>query len=129
MRTIPIAALAAVFLVAAVPAMAADAAKEIAVAAAHANLATQAKSLAGIHLHLHHAVNCLVGPGGDGFDDKELNPCGGMGDGAIPDTADAAKKKLLQDALAKAEEGLAETDPYAAAKAAGEVQGILKQAM
>ena len=129
MRTIPIAALAAALSIAAIPALAADPAKEISVAAAHANLAGQAKSLGGIHMHLHHAVNCLVGPGGKGYDDTELDPCTGMGDGAIPDTNDPAKKKLLQEALAKAEKGLTETDPYTAAKAASETQGILKQAM
>ena len=129
MRTIPIAALAAAALIAAVPALAADPAKEISVAAAHANLASQAKSLGGIHLHLHHAVNCLVGPGGTGYDDNELDPCSGMGDGAIPDTSDPAKKKLLQEALDKARRGLSEKDPYAAAKAATETQSILKKAM
>lgn len=129
MRIMPIAALAAVALIAAVPAFAADPAKEISVAAAHANLASQAKSLGGIHMHLHHTVNCLVGPGGEGYDDNELNPCGSMGDGAIPDTSDPAKKKLLQEALDKAEQGLSEKDPYAAAKAASETQGILKKAM
>lgn len=128
MKKIQTLVLSAAFL-AASPAFAADAAKEIGVAAAHAGLATQGKSIEAVHAHLHHAINCLVGPGGAEFDDEELNPCTGMGDGAIPDTGDAAKRKLLQSALAKANQGLATTDTYAAAKAAAETQALLKTAM
>lgn len=128
MTRLPIAITAAVLL-AVSPALAADAAKEIAVAATHAGFAAQAKTVEGVHAHLHHAINCLVGPGGAEFDDQQLDPCGGMGDGAITDTADAAKKMLLQDALAKANQGLAANDANAAAKAAAEAQAALKKAM
>src|SRR6476646_9621049 len=70
----------------------ADASSETVTAATHAGLAAGASDLAGVHTHLHHALNCLVGPGGNGFDAKEMNPCAQSGKGAIPDTTDATKK-------------------------------------
>ena len=68
----------------------ADAKSEIVTAGTHAGLAAGSADLAGVHSHLHHALNCLVGPNGTGFDAKELNPCAQNGHGAIPDSADAA---------------------------------------
>ncbi len=53
----------------------ADAHSEIVNATEHAGYAAAAADIAGVHAHLHHALNCLVGPGGNGFDAKELNPC------------------------------------------------------
>ena len=111
---------------AASPAWAADAGKEATTAAQHAGLAAQATIIDTVHAHLHHAVNCLVGPKGDGFDPKQLNPCDGMGGGAIPDTADAAKKKALNDGLAKAKAGLAANDLTEAKKDAADAATALK---
>ena len=79
-----------------------------------------------MHSHLHHALNCLVGPGGNGFDTKELNPCAQSGKGAIPDTADAAKKKSLEVAADQARTGIAIADLKAAQKAASETAAMLK---
>src|SRR2546423_1794048 len=88
----------------------ADAASEVVTAATHASLAAGAADIAGVHTHLHHALNCLVGPKGDGFDAKELNPCAQGGSGAIPDTTDAARKSSLEAAAAKARSGIAAND-------------------
>lgn len=114
---------------AASPAWAADAAKEAATAAQHAGLAAQATIIDTVHAHLHHAVNCLVGPKGEGFDAKQMNPCDGMGSGAILDTADAAKKKALNDGLQKAVAGLASNDLTEAKKDAADSAAALKGAM
>ncbi len=67
---------AALALSLAMPASAADPQpdKEIAAAAQHAGFAAGSSDIAGIHTHLHHAVNCLVGPEGEGFAPKELRP-------------------------------------------------------
>ncbi|MFZ0693912.1 MAG: hypothetical protein WAN51_07150 [Alphaproteobacteria bacterium] len=111
------------------PAWAADAAKEAATAAQHAGLAAQATIIDTVHAHLHHTVNCLVGPKGEGFDAKQMNPCDGMGSGAIPDTADAVKKKTLSDGLQKAMAGLASNDLTEAKKDAAESAAALKGAM
>src|SRR5690554_5726690 len=54
-------------------------------ASVHAGLAANSADIKGVHTHLHHSLNCLVGPDGDGFDESQMNPCEGMGKGAISD--------------------------------------------
>ena len=108
------------------PALAGDAGAEITNAALHAGLAAKASDIAGVHTHLHHTVNCLVGPGGTGFDAKELNPCANTGGGAIPDSANASTKKSLEAALATANSGIAATDLAAAQKDASATEATLK---
>jgi hypothetical protein len=108
------------------PVLAADASAEITNAAMHAGLAAKAGDLAGVHTHLHHAVNCLVGPGGAGFDAKELNPCANSGNGAIADATNASTRQALQAALAKANSGIAETNVAAAQKDASAAEMTLK---
>ncbi len=110
------------------PAAAADVKQEIATAAQHAGYAQAATELKMVHTHLHHTINCLVGPGGKTFDAKVLNPCKDLGKGAIPDS-DAAQKKSLQAPLDKARAGLKATELAAAQKDAGEVEAMLKKLM
>jgi|SRR5438552_13628138 len=119
---------AGALMLAPLPALAAGASAEITNAAMHAGLAAQASDIAGVHTHLHHAVNCLVGPGGEGFDAKELNPCANAGNGAIPDSTSASTKQALQSALTKATSGLAATDLAAAQKDASAAEAMLKSA-
>ncbi len=118
----------ATVLVAALPvaALAADAAKEAATGGMHAGLAAKAATIEQVHMHLHHAVNCLVGPKGQGFDAKEANPCQALGDGAMSDASDPATKAKLTSALARAQAGLKSTDLAAAQKAAAEAEAALK---
>ncbi|SOB76289.1 hypothetical protein SAMN04488490_1973 [Marinobacter sp. LV10R510-11A] len=107
-------------------ALAADTASEVKTAAMHAGLASQAANVEGVHTHLHHTLNCLVGPDGDGFDSDEMNPCGDMGNGAIPDTKDDDMKKKLESAVDKANSGL-DADDYDEAKtSAMSVQKMLE---
>ena len=108
-------------------AAAADSAKEVATATFHAGLAAGSKDLKTVQSHLHHVVNCLVGPKGTGFDANELNPCKDQGDGALMDTMDAAHKKTLQGALDYAMAGLKTMDLASAQKAATEAQDELKK--
>lgn len=110
------------------PALAGDASGEITNAAMHAGLAAKASDITGVHTHLHHAVNCLVGPGGPGFDAKELNPCANTGGGAIPDSTNASTKQALESALAKANSGIAATDFASAQKDAAATEAALKAA-
>jgi hypothetical protein len=119
------AAIAALVLIP-LPVMAADVAGEISTAATHATLAAQATALDGVHTHLHHTLNCLVGPGGSGFDAKQINPCAGSGAGAIPDESDAAKKKALEGAADTTRAGIAAADMATATKAANRVASELK---
>jgi hypothetical protein len=116
MKLATLAALAGAPLLIAATAFAADLGSEINNAQTHAGLAAQAPNIDGVHMHMHHALNCLVGPGGDGFDAKQMNPCAQSGGGAIPDEMDAAKKAKLTAAKADLTKGLAEMD-IAAAKA------------
>ena len=109
-----------------VSAQTADPAQEVATSGLHAGLAAQAATIEQVHMHLHHTVNCLVGPKGQGFDAKEANPCQKLGNGAIPDTTDSATKAKLTAALAKAQAGLKSDDLAAAKKAAAEAQASLQ---
>ncbi len=88
---------------------AADESREVATAAAHASMAAGADKLPMVHAHLHHVINCLVGPGGSGYDASQEDPCKGQGAGAIPD-ASPRQRAHLESALSLAQDGLAATD-------------------
>jgi hypothetical protein len=103
----------------------ADGPQAIGTAAQHAGLAAGGADLAGVRRHLHHALNCLVGPDGAGFDAAPGNPCAAAG-GAIPQTADATMKAKLEKAAAQLRTGIADEDLAAAKKAATDVQAMLK---
>jgi hypothetical protein len=79
-------------------------------------------------MHLHHALNCLVGPAGKDFDASNANPCKAQGNGAIPDSTDAAKKQTLQHAARAANDALKDTDLDAIKKDAASVAASLKGA-
>ncbi|HET7268600.1 MAG TPA: hypothetical protein VFJ15_10870 [Oleiagrimonas sp.] len=81
--------------------------QEVATAHAHALMAQNAETVAKAHTHLHHVVNCLVGPGGKGFDASAGNPCKGQGDGALSDTViNAELHGKVKQALSEARAGL-----------------------
>ncbi len=128
MKAVSIACLAGASLFIAATAFAADVGSEITNAATHAGLAAKAADLNGVHMHMHHALNCLVGPGGDGFDAKQMNPCAQSGNGAIPDEMDAAKKAKLTTAKGQLQNGIAATDLKAAQAAASAAQTTIASA-
>lgn len=102
--------------------------KQIATATAHAGMALVANDLKMAHLHLHHVVNCLVGPSGKSFDAKAGNPCDGMGQGAIIDGKnDAATSARLNTALSEAEQGLKTTSMASVHADAAKVLTTLQQ--
>jgi len=117
-KTYSIAVLAGASLLLAGSAFAASLSAEIANARTHANNAANAGAIDAVHMHMHHALNCLVGPKGQGFDASQMNPCANAGDGAIPDETDAAKKAKLESAKTSLMKGLTETDLKAAQDAA-----------
>lgn len=107
-------------------AQAPSAKNEVATAHAHALMAQNAKTVAMAHTHLHHVINCLVGPKGEGFDAKAADPCKGQGNGAIPDSAnDAALHGKLQSALSDAQAGLKADKLTAVQGDAGKVAAAL----
>lgn len=103
----------------------ADGPQAIATAAQHAGFAASGSDLAGVRRHLHHALNCLVGPDGEGFDAAPGNPCANAG-GAIPQTADAAARAKLEGVAADVRKGIASEDLAVATKAAADAQAALK---
>ncbi len=105
---------------------AADVKGEIATAEEHAGYSAAAKDINEAHMHLHHTVNCIVGPKGVGFDASQINPCAGRGNGAIPDSTDASVKQKLQAAAGEAQKGLATNDLKAAQQSATQTVSILK---
>ncbi|MGZ5929417.1 MAG: hypothetical protein ACXWLX_09390 [Rhizomicrobium sp.] len=96
----------------------ADLAGELSTAQTHAGMASTQADIAMAHKHLQHAINCLVGPNGKGFDAAAGNPCGKAGNGAIPDSTDAAQKAKLTSIAANAEAGVSNSDLAASQKAA-----------
>ncbi len=103
----------------------ADGPQAISTAATQAGLASGSADLAGVQRHLHHALNCLVGPDGEGFDAAPGNPCAAAG-GAIPQTTDAAAQEKLQKAATQVRTAIAGGNLDASKKAATEVQAQLK---
>ena len=103
----------------------ADAKSEIATAAQHAGLAAAAPDLVQTHMHLHHAMNCLVGPQDADFDKANMNPCAQQGKGAFPDESDAEIKTKLQNAMSAAADGIASKDVATAKKYAATVESLL----
>ena len=103
-----------------------DVRAEITTAATHANLAAKAGTVDMVHTHLHHVVNCLVGPKGKDFDSEAANPCAKLGNGAIADSTDAAETKALQEVVTKAKNGLEATDLKSSQEIAGQVGEALQ---
>jgi len=100
----------------------ADEAAEVTTAGQHAGMAAGSADIKMVHTHLHHVVNCLVGPSGAGFDKAAGNPCEGKGNGAIADGGDKTK---LEAVVAKAEDGIKSDDLATAKKDASDAQAML----
>jgi hypothetical protein len=95
-------------------------------ASTHAGMAANAADLKGVQTHMKHVQNCLVGPGGQGFDAAAGNPCNGQGQGAIPEATDAATKMKLETALTKTRATVGASDLASAKQGAAEVSSMLK---
>ena len=106
------------------PAALADGPQAVATAAQHAGLAAAAGDIAGAHRHMHHTLNCLVGPDGEGFDAAAGNPCGDAG-GAIPQTADADTQEILGEVAMKVRDATENNDLAAVKDVAMSVQDTL----
>jgi hypothetical protein len=107
----------------------ADPSQEIATALQHAGMSAGSSKLEDVHAHLHHVINCLVGPSGQGFDATAEDPCKGQGTGAINDVDNKSKqRKKLDEAIKDANKGLKENDMKKAQKEAKEVMEDLQAA-
>jgi len=90
-------------------AAAADEQQQVTTALTHAKIASQQKQLDGVQMHLKHAINCLVGGQGDKAFPDAMNPCKGMGQGAIADASSDTERQTLETALSTAEAGVNST--------------------
>jgi len=99
--------------------------KEIAAAATHAGLAAQESEIAGVHMHLHHTMNCLVGPKGEGYSAKDMDPCSALGNGAVVDAATRSTVLGVNTAILGTKKGLEEQDVTKAKEIAAEVNKLL----
>jgi hypothetical protein len=106
----------------------ADLAAELSTAQTHAGMSSTQTDIAMAQKHLQHAVNCLVGPSGTGFDAAAGNPCGKAGNGAIPDSTDAAQKAKLTSIAASAKEGVGSSDLATVQKSAKDTVAALAAA-
>ncbi|MGA7800616.1 MAG: hypothetical protein WCC36_07370 [Gammaproteobacteria bacterium] len=80
--------------------------KQVGTAIEHAHFASEGKTTSVTHLHLHHVINCLVGPKGKGFDAAAGDPCKGQGNGALNDFSGPQRERVtLDEALSLARIG------------------------
>lgn len=103
----------------------ADGPQAIATTIQHLGLAANSGDIDTVHRHLHHALNCLVGPNGDGFDAAPGNPCAEAG-GAIPQTSDAELRAKLETAATEVRGGITDMDVAEAKQVATDVQAMLR---
>ena len=68
----------------------AQAANSAKTAETHASLAAKAGDIATVKKHLHHALNCIEGKEGKGYDAAAGDPCKGTGALASASAADKA---------------------------------------
>ncbi len=62
-----------------------DPAAELKTATTHAGFAAKYEAMNEVTQHLHHSLNCLVGPQDKRFDAAAGNPCQGQGNGYLAD--------------------------------------------
>lgn len=106
-----------------------DAARQIATAETHAQMASATKDIKMVHAHLQHVINCLVGAKGKLFDAKAENPCQGMGDGALNDLVNQPHVQTkLDEAVKMAERGIHDTRYAKAHAAATKTAALIKEA-
>ncbi|HVT98213.1 MAG TPA: hypothetical protein VHE33_11965 [Acidobacteriaceae bacterium] len=98
---------------------------EMIIAYRYSDLAFRAPTIDLVHMHLHQVVNCLVGPGGPGFDATYTNPCAEAGNGAIPDAPESSMEFQMRIVLATVNAGLAATDIATAKKYAGDASATI----
>lgn len=101
---------------------------EISKALLHADFLIKADTLAHMHMHMHHILNCMVGEHGKAFDPKVMDPCKGLGNGAIHDESSPAKRRLLEQIERLGNIGVTIENPSAAHDVALAMHTLLQQA-
>lgn len=105
---------------------------EMKTAITHAGFAEKYDAMKEVTMHLHHVINCLVGPGDPMFDSAAGNPCQGQGKGIMPDIkASMGQDQEYQVAwwLAHVADQAIKMGNLAQAKAAAHIIGVQLTAM
>jgi hypothetical protein len=89
--------------------------EELTLAQQHALLAYRSggRGVGGAKTHLQHVLNCLVGPGGDGYNATPpmMDPCASSGKGALNDAVSPAQKTKITAAIGMVKAAFAIEDP------------------
>ena len=91
--------------------------EELTIAQTHSLLAYRSGrgGVGGAKTHLQHVLNCLVGPGGEGYTNTPpmMDPCAGAGKGALNDATSPAQKAQITKAIGmvKAAFDITESEP------------------
>jgi len=100
-------------------------------AAAHAGFAAEGGTVSYAKEHLGHALVCIEGPRGANVNAAWENPCGGMGNGVLPDlqraNADAALIAKAKDADAAAVAAMKGTNLAEIKASAKQVSTLMQQ--
>ena len=99
---------------------------EIAAAAIHAGLSAESTTLQVANMHLHHTLNCLVGPSGTGFNSSYFNPCAHLGHGAIPDSGNSRETLKLRHIAEQVRTALKDGQLRTVQKDASRIESELK---
>jgi hypothetical protein len=80
--------------------------------------------------HLQHVLNCLVGPGGDGYNitPPNMDPCAGAGKGALNDAASPAQKTKITNAIGLVKAAMKLTEGEKIEAAATELADVIGSA-
>jgi len=104
-------------------------AAQLATAVTHAGFSASAETVEMATTHLGHALNCIVGAGGEGFNADWGNPCGSQGAGILNELAShpqaADLLALVESARALAAQGVTQTSLLAVQSAAAGVAALL----
>jgi len=84
----------------------------------------------GAVIRLQYVLNCLVGPGGEGFNatPPNQNPCADAGKGAVHDATNEAQKKQIVEIIAATKKAMTITETEAMQEAATNLADMLSKA-
>jgi len=88
------------------------------------------RGVGGAKIRLQYVLNCLVGPGGEGYSaaTPSENPCLDSGKGAIHDAVNEAQKQQIVEAIALTRKAMEITEPEAMQEAATNLADLLGKA-
>ena len=124
--------LAAIAMAATVPPAQAGIGEELTIAQTHSLLAYRSGGRGPERAmpHLQHVLNCLVGPGGDGYNitPPNMDPCASAGKGALNDAVSPAQKAKITNAIGLVKAAMKLTEGEKIEAAATEIADVIGSA-